>query len=52
LYEQFNRRTILEEIEDTGLCLIREFLTGIHPYIKNAPEQCELKSWLFKRKKR
>jgi putative methyltransferase (TIGR04325 family) len=49
LHEQFNRRALLEVIEGTGLCLKREFVTGYRPSIKNAPEQCELRSWLFKR---
>lgn len=49
LHEQFNRQVLLEMIEGTGLRLIREFVTGYRPPIKNAPEQCELCSWLFKR---
>jgi putative methyltransferase (TIGR04325 family) len=49
LHEQFNRKVMLEVIEGMGFSLVREFLTGLRPYIKNAPEQCELFSWLFKR---
>jgi len=49
LHEQFNRKALLQVIEGTGLRLIREFVTGYRPPIKNAPEQCELRSWLFKR---
>lgn len=49
LHEEFNREVILEVVEGIGFSLMREFLTGIRPYIKNAPEQCELYSWLFKK---
>jgi len=31
------------------LQIIREFIIGDKPYIVDAPEQCELKGWLFRR---
>jgi putative methyltransferase (TIGR04325 family) len=46
LHYQFDRNELLSQIK---LCLVREFLTGIRPYIKNAPEQCELRSFLYKK---
>jgi len=46
LHYQFNRNEVLSQV---NLCLVREFLTGIRPYIKNAPEQCELRSFLYKK---
>ena len=45
LHHQFNRNELLSKIAHP---LVREFLTGVHPYIKNAPEQCELRSFLFR----
>jgi len=36
-------------VKETGLILVREFVVGDLPYIKNAPEQCEMRGWLFKR---
>lgn len=48
LHEQFNRQRLLMVIEGTGMHLMREFVTGYRPPIKHAPEQCELRSWLFK----
>jgi putative methyltransferase (TIGR04325 family) len=52
LHEQFNRQKLQCEAEGHGLRLVREFVTGYRPPIKNAPEQCELRSWLFARKSR
>jgi len=49
LHEQFNRQMLLQVVERTGLHLVREFVTGYRPSIMNAPEQCELRSWLFKK---
>jgi putative methyltransferase (TIGR04325 family) len=49
LHEQFNRKTILLWMEKLGLSLVREFLTGVRPLIKNAPEQCELITFLFRK---
>lgn len=52
LHQQFNRHDLLEAVEGTGQRLVREFVTGYRPAIKNAPEPCELRSWLFKRESR
>lgn len=49
LHQQLHQASVLEVIEENGLRLIREFVVGDRPYIKNAPEQCELRGWLFKR---
>ena len=49
LHWQFNKHALLQVIRNTGLSLMREFVIGEHPYIKNAPEQCEMCGWLFKR---
>jgi putative methyltransferase (TIGR04325 family) len=46
LYYQFNRNELLTLID---LCLVREFLTGIQLNIKNAPGQCELRSFLYRK---
>lgn len=50
IHQQFNQSELLGFIESNELLLIREFIIGDKPYIHNAPEQCELKGWLFKRK--
>jgi putative methyltransferase (TIGR04325 family) len=49
LHWQFNQDTLLKAVKDTGLSLVREFVVGDRPYIKNAPEQCELRGWLFRK---
>jgi len=49
LHQQLNQSELLEAVNETGLTLIREFVVGDPPYIKNAPEQCEMRGWLFKR---
>jgi putative methyltransferase (TIGR04325 family) len=49
LHWQFNRKLLLQTVESAGFSLLREFVTGDRPYIKNAPEQCELCSWLFRK---
>ena len=41
--------SLLAAIEGCDLRLTREFITGYKPLIKSAPEQCELRSWLFTR---
>ena len=46
--QQFNRRELLDVVASTGLRLVREFVVGDRPPILNAPEQCELKGWLFR----
>jgi putative methyltransferase (TIGR04325 family) len=46
---QLNEDAVLHLVARTGLRLIREVFVGDRPYIRRAPEQCELKGWLFKR---
>ena len=45
LHYQFNKSEFLSSL---NLPLEREFITGVFPIIKNAPEQCELRSFLFR----
>jgi len=49
LHQQFNSVELLGWVEKTGLKLMREFVIGDRPFIKNAPEQCEMRGWLFRR---
>jgi len=49
LHYQFNRDEFLSSLTHSGLSLEREFLTGIRPIIKDAPEQPELISFLYKK---
>jgi putative methyltransferase (TIGR04325 family) len=49
LHQQINQAEFLETVKDTGLTLVREFVVGDRPYIRGAPEQCEVRGWLFKR---
>jgi putative methyltransferase (TIGR04325 family) len=49
LHQQLNQAELLGVVKNTGLTLMREFVVGDRPYIKNAPEQCEIRGWLFKR---
>ena len=46
LHYQFNKAELLSSIK---LPMEREFITGVFPIIENAPEQCELRSFLFKK---
>jgi hypothetical protein len=46
LHYQFNRNELLASID---LCLVREFLTGIRLDIQNAPGECELRSFLYRK---
>lgn len=48
-HEQFNRTELLDILRNAGLRLVREFVIGDRPKIVNAPEQCEVKGWLFDR---
>jgi putative methyltransferase (TIGR04325 family) len=50
LHQQFNRAELLHAIDDAGFTIIREFLAGDCPYIKNAPEQCDLRGWLLQKR--
>jgi putative methyltransferase (TIGR04325 family) len=49
LHQQLNQTAVLQTIDGMGFRLIREFVVGDRPYIISAPEQCELRGWLFKR---
>ena len=49
LHWQLNQDAVLKVVEDTGLRLMREVYVGDRPYIQDAPEQCELRGWLFKK---
>jgi putative methyltransferase (TIGR04325 family) len=49
LHQQINQTELLETVGETGLTLVREFVVGDRPYIKGAPEQCEVRGWLFKK---
>jgi len=49
LHQQINQTEFLETVKETGLTLVREFVVGDRPYIKGAPEQCEVRGWLFRR---
>ena len=49
LHQQLNQTELLETVKETGLTLVREFVLGDRPYIKDAPEQCEMRGWLFRR---
>jgi putative methyltransferase (TIGR04325 family) len=49
LHQQLNQVELLDAVKETGLTIVREFVVGDRPYIKGAPEQCEMRGWLFKR---
>ena len=49
LHQQLNQTEFLETVRETGLTLVREFVVGDRPYIKGAPERCEVRGWLFKK---
>jgi putative methyltransferase (TIGR04325 family) len=49
LHQQFNKNEVLDFVESLGLRRVREVVVGDRPYIQGAPEQCELRGWLFKR---
>jgi putative methyltransferase (TIGR04325 family) len=49
LHQQLNQAALLRVVEQTGLHLVRELVVGDRPGIENAPEQCELRGWLFKK---
>jgi hypothetical protein len=49
LHQQINQAELLGTVRETGLALVREFVVGDRPYIKGAPEQCEVRGYLFKR---
>jgi len=49
LHQLINQTELLETAKKTGLKFVREFVVGDRPYIKGAPEQCEVRGYLFKR---
>jgi putative methyltransferase (TIGR04325 family) len=51
LHPQINQGVFLEVVQGLGFSIAREFIVGDRPYVKGAPEQCELRSWLFKRER-
>lgn len=51
LHWQFNRGELLHAIKDAGFTIVREVLAGDSPYIKNAPEQCDLRGWILQKKR-
>lgn len=51
LHWQFNRTSVLGVVRALGFEIVREFEVGDRPYIHGAPEQCELRGWLFQRAK-
>jgi putative methyltransferase (TIGR04325 family) len=48
LHGQFNEEEVLGILEGASLVLLREFVVGDRPRIKGAPEQCELRGYLFR----
>lgn len=51
LHWQFNRANLLDFVESLGFSIDREFEIGDRPCVKDAPEPCELRGWLFRRVK-
>ncbi len=49
LHLQPNQAELMKAVKETGFSLIREFVVGEPPYIKKAPEQCEMRGWLLRR---
>ena len=49
LHRIFNREELLDTVTATGLVPMREFIVGDRPYTRSAPEQPELRGWLFRR---
>lgn len=45
----FNESEFIEVVRRQGFELIREFLVQDWPPVHSAPEQCELRGWLFRR---
>jgi putative methyltransferase (TIGR04325 family) len=50
IHMQFNQDELLQAAADCGLEVFREVVVGDRPYIHNAPEQCELRGWIFRRR--
>lgn len=51
MHWQFNRANLLGLVESLGFVIDREFEIGDRPCVKDAPEPCELRGWLFRRAK-
>ena len=49
LHQFLNQGELLKVVKDTGFTLVREIVVGDRPNVKNAPEQTEIRGWLFKR---
>lgn len=47
LHQLLNQKELLGVVNECGFSLVREVIIGDRPYIRNAPEQCEIKGWLF-----
>jgi putative methyltransferase (TIGR04325 family) len=43
-----NREEFLQAAESMGAELVREFVVGYQPHIRDAPEQCEYRGYLFR----
>jgi putative methyltransferase (TIGR04325 family) len=52
LTQVFNETELLEQVAQSGLRLVREFVVGDGPTIVGAPEQCRDCGWLFRRDQR
>ena len=50
LHQQFSEPDIINEMENCGFILVREFFDGSRLKIVQAKVECELKGWLFKKK--
>jgi len=48
-HQQFKERELVEAVQNSGLRLIREFVVGDRPFVYGAPEQCEMRGYLFKK---
>lgn len=49
LHWQFNKSALLKGVEKAGFRIIREFVVGDTVFVNNAPEQFELRGWLFQK---
>jgi hypothetical protein len=49
IFLALNQAEVLQVAANAGLKLLREVVVGDRPYVHGAPEQCELRGWLFKR---
>lgn len=49
LHQQLNQSELLAVMASTGLQLVREFVVADKPIVKDAPEQPELRGWLYRK---